>query len=66
MEEEYTEKHYHQPSDEVLPSFKYAGALQQLRVIVRTAVAVADAQQQPTWNRTSEFRQAGEDRLKGQ
>jgi Zn-dependent M28 family amino/carboxypeptidase len=66
MEEDYTEKRYHQPSDEVLPTFKYAGALQQLRVIVRTAVAVAEAQQQPTWNRTSEFRQAGEDRLKAQ
>jgi Zn-dependent M28 family amino/carboxypeptidase len=64
-EEEYTEKRYHQPSDEVLPSFNYDGAVQQLRVIVRTAVAVADAQQQPRWNATSEFRQAGEDRLKG-
>ena len=38
---EYTEKRYHQPSDEVLPTFKYGGAVQQLRVIVRTAVAVA-------------------------
>jgi Zn-dependent M28 family amino/carboxypeptidase len=64
-EAEYTEKRYHQPSDEVLPSFNYDGAVQQLRVIVRTAVAVADAQQQPQWNATSEFRQAGEDRLKG-
>jgi Zn-dependent M28 family amino/carboxypeptidase len=64
-EEEYTEKRYHQPSDEVLPSFNYDGAVQQLRVIVRTAVAVADAQEQPRWNATSEFRQAGEDRLNG-
>jgi Zn-dependent M28 family amino/carboxypeptidase len=64
-EEEYTEKRYHQPSDEVLPSFNYDGAIQQLRVIVRTAVAVADAQEQPRWNAKSEFRQAGEDRLKG-
>jgi Zn-dependent M28 family amino/carboxypeptidase len=64
MEEDYTEKRYHQPSDEVLPTFKYDGAVQQLHVIVRTAVAVANADQQPTWNKTSEFRQAGEDRLK--
>jgi Zn-dependent M28 family amino/carboxypeptidase len=62
METEYTEKRYHQPSDEVLPSFKYGGAVQQLRVIVRTAVAVANAPAQPIWNRTSEFRQAGEER----
>jgi Zn-dependent M28 family amino/carboxypeptidase len=59
---EYTEKRYHQPSDEVLPTFKYDGAVQQLRVIVRTAVSVANAPKQPTWNATSEFREAGEKR----
>jgi len=64
MEREYTEKRYHQPSDEVLPTFKFGGAVQQLRVIVRTAVAVANAPAQPIWNRTSEFRQAGEERQK--
>ena len=62
---EYTEKRYHQPSDEVLPWFSYDGAVQQLRVIVRTAVAVANAPGQPTWNRSSEFRQAGEARQQG-
>jgi Zn-dependent M28 family amino/carboxypeptidase len=66
MEDEYTAKHYHQPSDEMLPSFKYAGAVQQLRVIVRTAVAVGNAAAQPTWNATSEFRQAGEERQKAE
>lgn len=64
-EKEYTEKRYHQPSDEVAPWFKYDGAVQQLRVIVRTAVTVADAPSQPAWNRTSEFRQAGEKRREG-
>ena len=63
-QEEYTEKRYHQPSDEVLPSFNYDGARQQLRVIVRTAVTVADASAQPAWNSASEFRKAGEERLK--
>ena len=61
---EYTEKRYHQPSDEVLPWFTYDGALQQLRVILRTAVAVGNAPAQPTWNRTSEFREAGERRTR--
>lgn len=60
--DEYIAQRYHQPSDEVLPSFSYDGALQQLRVTVRTAVAVANAVTPPTWNRTSEFRQAGERR----
>ena len=63
-QEEYTQKRYHQPSDEVLPSFNYDGARQQLRVIVRTAVTVADASAQPAWNPSSEFRKAGQERLK--
>jgi Zn-dependent M28 family amino/carboxypeptidase len=63
--DQYIEKRYHQPSDEILPSFNYDGAVQQLRVTVRTAVAVTDAPSQPTWNGTSEFRQAGEERRKG-
>jgi Zn-dependent M28 family amino/carboxypeptidase len=62
---EYTDKRYHQPSDEVLPSFTYDGAGQQLRVIVRTAVAVANAPAQPRWNSQSEFRLAGEERQRG-
>jgi Zn-dependent M28 family amino/carboxypeptidase len=60
---EYTDQRYHQPSDEVLPSFRYDGATQQLRVIVRTATAIANAPAQPVWNRTSEFRAAGEARV---
>jgi Zn-dependent M28 family amino/carboxypeptidase len=63
--DKYVAERYHQPSDEVLPSFRYDGAIQQLRVTVRTAVAVADAAAQPTWNSTSEFREAGEARLRG-
>jgi Zn-dependent M28 family amino/carboxypeptidase len=63
---EYTEKRYHQPSDELLPWFSYNGAVQQLRVIVRAAVAIANAPSQPRWNRNSEFRQAGEERRKRQ
>jgi Zn-dependent M28 family amino/carboxypeptidase len=62
---EYTEKRYHQPSDEVLPWFTYDGAVQQLRVIMRTAVAVGNAPTQPIWNGTSEFREAGEKRKAG-
>ena len=62
--DEYVAKRYHQPSDEILPWFTYDGALQQLRVTVRTAVLVADAPSQPVWNKTSEFREAGEKRLR--
>ena len=58
----YTEKRYHQPSDELLAWFTYDGAMQQLRVIVRTAVLVGNAPAQPTWSAGSEFRDAGEAR----
>jgi Zn-dependent M28 family amino/carboxypeptidase len=59
---EYIAKRYHQPSDEVLPWFSYGGAIQQLRVIVRTAVAVANASAPPVWHANSEFRAAGDER----
>jgi Zn-dependent M28 family amino/carboxypeptidase len=61
--QKYTAERYHQPSDQIQPWFTYDGAAQQLRVTVRTAVAVADAPGQPVWNPTSEFRKAGEKRL---
>jgi Zn-dependent M28 family amino/carboxypeptidase len=62
--EKYTNERYHQPSDEVQSWFNYDGALQQLRVIVRTALLVGNAPQQPKWSSESEFREAGEARLK--
>ncbi|MGE5926175.1 MAG: M28 family peptidase [Gemmatimonadota bacterium] len=63
QEEDYTANRYHQPADEVLPFFRYDGAEQAMRVIVRLAVAVAAAPGQPTWSATSEFREAGARRL---
>ena len=63
QQDKYTAERYHQPSDQVQPWFNYDGAIQQLRVIVRTAVAVGNASAQPKWSSGSEFRQAGEARL---
>ena len=62
QQDEYVAKRYHQPSDEILPWFTDDGVAQQLRVIVRAAVAVGSARRQPTWNPGSEFRHAGEQR----
>jgi hypothetical protein len=61
----YTAERYHQASDEILPWFTYGGAMQQLRVTVRTAVSVANATAQPEWAAGSEFREAGQARRKG-
>ena len=63
QKEKYTAERYHQPSDQMQPWFTYGGVVQQLRVTARTALAVADAPSQPVWSRTSEFREAGEQRV---
>jgi len=55
QEDEYNTHRYHQPSDEYLPSFRYDGMAQQVRVAVRVAVAVANAPQLPRWLPSSEF-----------
>lgn len=61
---EYTDNRYHQPQDELLPWFTMDGAIQQMKVILRAALTVADTPAQPKWSPTSEFRSAGEARLK--
>jgi Zn-dependent M28 family amino/carboxypeptidase len=63
QQEEYTEKRYHQPQDELLPWFTMDGAVQQMRVILRSALAVANAPSQPVWSDGSEFKAAGQQRL---
>ncbi len=60
----YNETRYHQPQDEVLPWFSMDGVVQQMKVVLRTAIAVANAPGQPTWKDGSEFKAAGEARLR--
>ncbi|MGE0353931.1 MAG: M20/M25/M40 family metallo-hydrolase [Gemmatimonadales bacterium] len=62
--DEYEAQRYHQPGDEILPWFTMAGAIQQLRVVLRTALALADAPGQPVWTPGSEFRSVGEARVR--
>ena len=59
QKDKYVAERYHQASDEILPWFTYDGAMQQLRVTVRTAVSIANAPAQPEWVAGSEFRKAG-------
>lgn len=63
MDAEYGERRYHQPGDELLTWYTLDGATQQLRVMLRTALKVANASDQPTWNEGSEFKAAGDARL---
>jgi Zn-dependent M28 family amino/carboxypeptidase len=54
-EQRYNTERYHQPSDEFDPAFRYDGMVQQVRVAVRVALAVANAPSMPRWLPTSEF-----------
>ncbi len=47
--EEFIANHYHQPSDAFQEGFDYAGAVQQGRVMLRAALAVAAAEVLPDW-----------------
>ncbi len=54
--ERYNSTRYHQPSDEYSPDFTYEGMVQEGRVMMRVAIAVADAPTLPTWLPTAEFK----------
>jgi Zn-dependent M28 family amino/carboxypeptidase len=55
MYQDFNRNHYHQPSDAYRDDFDYAGAVQQARVILRTALAVAALPELPRWNAGVEF-----------
>ncbi|HEX8453810.1 MAG TPA: M28 family peptidase [Longimicrobium sp.] len=56
--EEFIREHYHQPSDAYRDDFDYGGAVQQARVILRTAAECASMDELPQWNDGVEFRRA--------
>jgi Zn-dependent M28 family amino/carboxypeptidase len=54
--EEFVREHYHQPSDAYRDDIDYGGAVQQARVILRTAAGCASMEELPQWNEGVEFR----------
>ncbi|HEV7991456.1 MAG TPA: M20/M25/M40 family metallo-hydrolase [Gemmatimonadaceae bacterium] len=56
--EDYTEKRYHQPSDEYRPDFDLSGAVQLTDIVMRFARRLADAPGMPTWNADAEFKRS--------
>lgn len=61
---EWTATRYHRPQDQAGPWYVYDGAVQETRVALRVVQLAADASAQPTWNLDSEFRAAGDERVK--
>ncbi len=64
LSDEYTEQRYHQPDDEWLDWYSVDPVVQQARVAGRIAVATGNAAEQPRWNEGSEFKAAGEARIR--
>jgi Zn-dependent M28 family amino/carboxypeptidase len=54
--DEYTEKDYHKPSDEVKPDWDLSGAVDDARVLFRVGYAVAQADALPQWKPGTEFK----------
>ena len=54
--EKYNSERYHQPSDQYSTDFTYEGMVQESRVMMRVAIAVANAATLPTWLPTAEFK----------
>jgi Zn-dependent M28 family amino/carboxypeptidase len=56
--EEWEEKDYHQPSDELNDKWNLAGAVEDVRLDFWLGVKVANADRMPEWNRGDEFEAA--------
>ena len=53
---EYNDKDYHQPSDEVKADWDLTGAVDDARVLFRVGYAVAQRDALPQWREGNEFR----------
>ena len=58
MVDAYTDKHYHQPSDELTNDWIYDGGIQQAEFILRLTLRIANNLQMPRWNKGDEFEAA--------
>jgi Zn-dependent M28 family amino/carboxypeptidase len=54
--DEFVAKHYHQPSDEVDPTWDLSGAVQDVQLLFEVGYQVANGDKFPEWKAGSEFR----------
>lgn len=55
QEEEWIEKHYHQPSDEYLPSWDLSGAVEDAQLAFMVGLKIANQDQMARWKPGDEF-----------
>ena len=54
--DEYTEKHYHQPSDEYDSTWTFEGGLEDMRLLFNVGKRLAYGSEHPQWKDGSEFK----------
>jgi Zn-dependent M28 family amino/carboxypeptidase len=62
--DEYTEKDYHAPSDEVKPDWDLSGAVEDAQLLLAVGYRVANADKMPEWTPGNEFKAKREESLK--
>src|SRR5438093_65145 len=62
--DEDTERHYHQPSDEVDPTWDLSGAVQDVQLLFEVGYQVANGEKFPEWKAGSEFKSKRDAMLK--
>jgi len=63
--EEFTAKHYHQPSDEIQPDWDLSGAVEDARLLFQVVYELANRPQWPEWKPGAEFKAKREAMLRG-
>lgn len=58
MREEWEEKHYHQPSDELTDSWDLSGAVEDAHLYLELGLEIANSAKMPAWNKGDEFESA--------
>ena len=55
IKDEYDAKRYHQPSDEIQPSWDYTGAVNDMRLLAELGWRMANAPEMPAYHATEQF-----------
>lgn len=63
--DEYTEKDYHKPSDEIKPDWDLTGAVEDAQLLTTIGYRVAQADKYPEWKSGSEFKAKRDEMMKG-
>ncbi len=58
MREQWEQKHYHQPSDELTDAWDLSGAVEDMQLYLQLVLEVANTTRLPAWNQGDEFEAA--------